>query len=84
MSITPLKPRDELALVAARLSRAAPSTWDEFIKIFEAYTADRKDSCVQAPADKILLAQGRAQQCVELSSLFKNAIATANAAAAQK
>lgn len=80
MTVTPPKPHDELALVAARLSRAAPNTWDEFIKAFEVYATVRKDSCVQAPADKVLLAQGRAQQCVELSSLFRNAIATANAA----
>lgn len=81
MSVTPPKPKDELAIVAARLSRTAPNTWDDFIKAFEAYARERKDACVQAPADKVLVAQGRAQQCVELSSLFTNAIATANAAA---
>ena len=81
MSVTPPKPHDELALVAARLSRAAPNTWDEFMKAFEDYTAVRRDACIQAPADRVLLAQGRAQQCVELSSLFSKAIATANAAA---
>jgi hypothetical protein len=80
VSITPPKPHDELSAVAARLSRAAPNTWDEFIKAFEAYAAVRRDACVQAPADRVLIAQGRAQQCVELSSLFMNAIATANAA----
>lgn len=80
MSVTPPKPKDELATAAAYLSRAAPNKWVDFVKAFEAYAAERKDSCVQAPADRVLLAQGRAQQCVELSSLFMNAIATANAA----
>lgn len=73
MTVTPPKPKDELATVAARLSRAAPNTWVEFIKAFEAYTTERKDGCVQAAADKVLLAQGRAQQCVELSSLLTSA-----------
>jgi len=75
VTVTPPKPKDELALTAAHLSRAAPSSWADFMKAFEAYTAERKDSCVQAPADRVLLAQGRAQQCVELSSLFTTAIA---------
>jgi hypothetical protein len=80
VSITPPKPKDELALAAAHLSRAAPNSWSDFVKAFEALTVERKDNCVQAPADRVLLAQGRAQQCVELSSLFTNAIATANEA----
>lgn len=74
MSVTPPKPKDELASAAARLSRAAPNTWADFMKAFEVYTADLKDACVHAAADKILLTQGRAQQCVDLSSLFTNAI----------
>jgi hypothetical protein len=80
VSITPPKPKDELALAAAHLSRAAPNSWADFVKAFEVYMRVRKDECVQAPADRVLLAQGRAQQCVELSSLFTNAVATANAA----
>lgn len=84
MSITPLKPKDELALAAARLSRATPNSWDDFLKRFEIYTTDRKNDCVQAPADKVLLMQGRAQQCVDLLTLFTNAIQTANEQAKQK
>ena len=84
MSVTPPKPHDELALAAARLSRAAPNSWDDFVKAFEAFTGTRKDACIQAPADKVLLAQGRAQQCVELSSLFTNAIKTASDMAAKQ
>ncbi len=74
MSITPPKSHDVLVEVAARLSRAAPNTWTEFTAAFAAYTDDRKDGCVQAPADRILITQGKAQQCVELLSLLKQAI----------
>lgn len=74
MTVTPPKPKDELQAVAARLSRAAPETWQAFIKAFEVYTDEARDACVQAPADKVLKAQGRAQQCVDLSALFTTAI----------
>lgn len=84
MSITPPKPRDDLATAAAHLSRAAPNSWVNFIEAFDAYTALRVSACVQAPADKVLVTQGKAQQCAELSSLFTNAIQTANAMAKQK
>lgn len=67
-------------LAAARLSRAAPKSWEDFVKAFEAFTEVRKDGCVQATADKVVLMQGRAQQCVEISSLFTEAIKSANAA----
>lgn len=74
MSITPPKTHDQLMEVAARLSNAAPNTWAEFVRTFGAYTDARKDGCVQAPADRILITQGKAQQCVELFALFTNAI----------
>jgi hypothetical protein len=74
VSITPPRPHDALIAVASRLSRAAPNQWDEFMKAFEAYSASCRDDCVQAAADKVLLAQGRARHCVELSKYFAEAI----------
>jgi hypothetical protein len=84
VTVTPIKPHDVLAIAAAQLSRAAPNTWAEFLKAFEAYACIYKDACVQAPADQVLKAQGKAQGCVELSSLFINAIKTANELAAKQ
>ncbi len=84
MTVAPPKPHDVLTTVAARLSRAAPNTWDDFIAAFEAYTAVRRDACVLAPADKIFVQQGKAQQCAELLSLFSTAIKSANEQAAKK
>lgn len=74
MSVTPPKPKDELQAVATRLSRAAPETWQAFMKAFEVYTNEARDQCVHAPANRVLIAQGRAQQCVDLSSLFTETI----------
>jgi hypothetical protein len=73
VSITPTKPHDELSIVAARLSRAAPNMWEEFVKAFDVYAATVAGACVHAASDKVLNAQGRAQQCADLSSLLKNA-----------
>jgi len=73
-----------LTAAAARLSRAAPNSWDDFVAAFELYAAVHRNACVQAPADKIFVQQGKAQNCAELSALFSNAIKTANEQAAKK
>lgn len=70
MSVTPPKPHDDLTAAAARLSKAAPNSWDEFIKALVAYTDVRRDACVQVTVDRVQIAQGKAQQCVELLSLL--------------
>ncbi len=68
-----MDPGSELTLKAAALARAAGPTWDEFLKAFEAYAEMRGRECVQAPHDKIFVAQGRAQQCSVLHELFASA-----------
>jgi hypothetical protein len=73
VSPTPPKPKDNLELVAARLSRAAPNAWSDFVAAFEAFTRDRESACVQAPSDQVLLAQGMARQCIELRTLLNDA-----------
>lgn len=69
----PPKPKDNLQVAAARLSRAAPNMWIEFMVELAAYARDRESACVQAPADRVLLAQGGARQCNELFTLFTEA-----------
>jgi hypothetical protein len=70
VSVTPPKPKDELQSAADRLSRSAPNQWAEFIEAFVRLTEEKRDACVQSPADQVLLAQGKARQCVELLALF--------------
>lgn len=73
MSVTPPKPKDVLTTAAARVSRAAPNAWEEFMAAFATYTRSRETACIQAPADGVLLAQGGARQCIELLDLLEAA-----------
>lgn len=84
MTVAPPKPHDALAFAAARLSRASPNTWDEFVTAFAAYTDLRVTACVNAQSDKVFEMQGRARECTELTTIFFTAIAKANAAAQAK
>lgn len=79
---TPIREKDAVAVAAAKLKRTAGPLWEEFEKAFNVYAATVKDTAIQAPADKVMVAQGRAQQCVELSTLFSEAISTADKIAA--
>lgn len=72
-----VNPQVELTLAADRLSRAAGPLWDEFLKAFELYGDKRVKECVAAPGDKVVVAQGRAQECTRLHELFANAKAEA-------
>lgn len=78
MSVIPLRNGDVLTMAAARMARANPVGWEEFRRALAAVSADRAALCVQAPADQVIVAQGRAQQLAELCTLFENAVAQAN------
>ena len=78
MTATPIRDEDALAIAAAKLKRAAGPLWDEFEKSFNIYTGKVMATAIQAPADKVMVSQGRAQQCVELSTLFSKAISIAD------
>lgn len=73
MSTAPPKPKDILTLAAARLSKAAPNTWLDVMSALEGYAREAELACVRAPADGVLIAQGRARMCHELLDLFNNA-----------
>jgi hypothetical protein len=73
VSVTPPKPKDVLVIAAARLSKAAPNSWTEVIAALEVYTREAELACVRAPADGVLIAQGKARQCEELLALFHDA-----------
>lgn len=70
MSTTPFKPNDMLTIEANRVSRSAPTVWAEFMKAMVEYARQQELACIQAPADQVLLAQGKARQCQELLTLF--------------
>lgn len=81
MSVTPLREQDKLSVAVSRLQRANPNGWKDFMEAFEGVATAKTKECVQAPGDKVILAQGRAQQCADLLDLFANALARADALA---
>lgn len=80
----PITSDDKLSIAAAKLQRAAPSLWSEFMDAFSAFSGMRAGEVVQAPPDKVFVAQGRAQQCAEFSTLFANALKKADDIAAKQ
>jgi hypothetical protein len=73
VSVTPPKPKDTLAIAAARLSKAAPNTWPDFVAALEAYAREAELACVRAPADGVLIAQGKARERHDLLTLLTDA-----------
>ncbi len=53
------------------LRNANPEAWDGFVRSFSAYTHEAMLGMTESPADKLLLMQGRVQQCQALLRLFK-------------
>ena len=68
----------EFILSAASLARSSPREWETFLAEFKNFTSVRRDQCVSSPVDTLLVAQGRAQQCVALLRLFEECVKTAD------
>lgn len=68
---TPLRPVDKVMFAAANLKAAAPNRFSDFLEALAEFVAQRNAECVQAPADGVLKAQGRALQLQELDSTLK-------------
>jgi len=66
-------PKPDLVMASDRLARTAGPVWEDFLKAFAAYSANRVKECVQAPVDKVMVAQGRAQETAALFELFTTA-----------
>ncbi len=68
---TPLRPIDSVMFAAANLKAAAPNRFTDFMEALHAFVAQRNAECVQAPADGVLKAQGKALQLQEIESTLK-------------
>jgi hypothetical protein len=66
-------------MAAAHLSRQAPETWGQFMVALGEYANSRRDECVQSSVEKLQVAQGRAQICVQLVRLLADCNKTAEA-----
>lgn len=65
------KTRDIMSQYCARMSRADPEAWDQFVVAFELYSIEAMQGLTGAPQDAILNMQGRAQQCEALLRMFR-------------
>ena len=70
-------------VVIATLARAAPAQWAEFVAECQKHADKKSKECVEAPPDMLPIAQGRAQNAVELVKTFTNAVKTADRISAQ-
>lgn len=68
-------------LSAARLSRAAPAEWAEFLETYRRYSYEVINACISSPPEVpglLPVLQGRAQQARELLDHLENAAARAD------
>ena len=69
-----MTPQMLLARYAVRLRALDGRAWDDFVQCFDAYTTEVTVAVTEAPQDKILNAQGRAQAMLILLDTFKNCV----------
>ena len=67
----------ELIVASARLARASPESWDEFIKALHLYAWDLAEKLVASPPEIVFVAQGRAQGVAAIGRLFDKCRETA-------
>ena len=60
-----------LSELALRLRNGNPEAWDEFLVRLQEYYEDLTMKVVQAPAEEVMVAQGRAQAAFALLRIFK-------------
>lgn len=60
----------ELRRVSQRLRDFNGSQWTDFVKAFAAFADRAATECVEAPPDKLVAAQARAQQARALLEVF--------------
>lgn len=68
----------DLILASARLARAAPKSWEEFLGAVHAYSRQQADNCVQSPLEQLPVAQGRAQFAARLHNLLATCLSSAD------
>ena len=74
----------DLIVAAARLARASPESWDEFLRAFHLYSWDQANLLVAAPPDMVHIAQGRAQGVAAVGRLLDKCRETASSMEANK
>lgn len=66
MSVDP----KQISQFALRVRNVDPPLYEQFIRLLDAYTTELTVAVTEAPADAILVSQGRAQQARKFLQLF--------------
>ena len=74
-----MTPEQNLIVAAARVARAAPESWDEFVRAHHAYEWDMAQRVVMSPPDMLVVNQGRAQGAAGVGRLLADCRKTASA-----
>jgi hypothetical protein len=69
---------------AAVLARAAPSQWSDFLAALKEYSDSITGHCIEAPTDKLQVAQGRAQMAREILRILRECKVTAERLSSKK
>ncbi len=64
-------PGPTLSELCLLLRNGNPEAWDGFLRSLTTYTHEAMEGMAAAPADKLLMMQGRVQQCQALIRIFK-------------
>lgn len=67
-----------LTPAAARLARAAPKEWNEFLGAYTAYTAEQTAYCIASPLEELPRAQGRAQIAQKTLGILADCLEASN------
>ena len=57
-------------MAAAHVARAAPRSWEELLQAMDTLVTGALHDCAAASSDRVGVAQGRAQQLIELRDLL--------------
>jgi hypothetical protein len=61
----------KLVLAAATLRRQSLEGFQGFVEAFRVFADEQCDACIRAPAEHLVVAQGRAQNCMQILRLLE-------------
>ena len=74
MAVVQPRTLDKITIALSRLKKASPTTFAEFEQEFANLYSERAGEVIAATADKIFVAQGKAQQLLELAKMISTCI----------
>jgi hypothetical protein len=66
-----MKTTDIMQQFMLRLKNASPEAWDGLVESFDVYATEVVIETANAPADQVLVHQGRARQCLALLRIMR-------------